>query len=45
MVIGARGIIGLMALAPMLWYLSQWAFAACTMHDECCTPTGHVPML
>ena len=43
--IGVRGLIGLMALALMLWYLSLWAFEACTMHDECCTPTAHVSML
>ena len=43
--IGVRGLIGLMALALMLWYLSLWAFEACTLHDECCTPTAHVSML
>jgi hypothetical protein len=34
MVKGVRGNIGLMALAPMLWCLSIWAFAARTMHDD-----------
>ena len=45
MVIGVKVIVGLTEWAPRLWYLSLWAFGACTIHDECYTPTCHVLML